>query len=140
LDYFVGAQSGGVVTYEPTSTGQAFYKSQVPIMRGKRSRVVNSKRTTLSQGVRSKIEKDNCSSLGTNLSGWNSNEFNDPNGTGKRLVRGFFGHTRFATSSIAPVWMVHILINGVLGRTSPSFRFKVRLHPILHARSKKSSL
>jgi extradiol dioxygenase family protein len=50
LDYFLGAQSGGVVTYEPTSTGQAFSKSQVPIMRGKRSRVVNSKQTTLSQG------------------------------------------------------------------------------------------
>lgn len=107
MDSFVGAQSGGVVTYEPTSTGHAFYKSQVPIMCGKRSRVVNSKRTTLSQGVRSKIEKDNCSSLGRNLSGWNSNEFNDPNGTGKRLVRGFFGHTRFATSSIASMDGTH---------------------------------
>lgn len=103
----LGAQSGGVVTYEPAKTGQAFHESQVPIMRGKRSRVVNGKRTILSQGVRRKIEKDNCSSLGTNLSGWNLDEFNDPNGTGKRLVRGFFGHTRFATSSIASMDGTH---------------------------------
>jgi len=76
-------------------------------MRGKRSQVVNGKRTTLSQGIRRKIEKDNCSSLGTNLSGWNLDEFNDPNGTGKRLVQGFFGHTRFATSSIASMDGMH---------------------------------
>jgi hypothetical protein len=68
-------------------------------MRGKRSRVVN--RTDLSKGVRSKLERDNCSIIGNKLVGWNADEFNDPNSTGKRLVRGFFGHTRFATSSKA---------------------------------------
>jgi hypothetical protein len=76
-------------------------------MRGKRSRVVNAKRTVLSKGVRSKLEKDNCSMIDKKLVGWNADEFNDPNATGKRLVRGFFGHTRFATSSKASMDGTH---------------------------------
>ena len=105
-----GAQSGGVVTFEPALSGPAFHNSdcqQAPIMRGKRSRVVNAKRTVLSKGVRSKLEKDNCSMIDKKLVGWNADEFNDPHATGKRLVRGFFGHTRFATSSKASMDGTH---------------------------------
>ena len=97
----IGAQSGGVVTFEPAKSGLVTdSSSQTPIIRGIRSRVVNAKRTVLSKGVRSKIEKDNCSRLGNNLKGWNDKAFN-PNSTGNRLVRAFFGHTRFATTSKA---------------------------------------
>lgn len=67
---------------------------------------MNAKRTVLSKGVRSKIEKDNCSRIGNNLSGWNGKAFN-PNTSGKHLVRGFFGHTRFATSSKATMDGTH---------------------------------
>ena len=96
-----GAQSGGVVTFEPEQSELVSdSKTQAPIIRGKRSRVVNAKRTVLSQGVRRKIEKDNCSFFGNNLSGWNDKAFN-PNESGKKITRGFFGHTRFATSSKA---------------------------------------
>ena len=97
----LGAQSGGVVTFEPEKSGLVTdSNTQAPIIRGVRSRVVNAKRTVLSKGVRSKIEKDNCSMFGNNLKGWSDKTFN-PNSLGKRLVRGFFGHTRFATSSKA---------------------------------------
>ena len=102
-----GAQSGGVVTFEPAKSGLTTdVNTQAPIIRGVRSRVVNAKRTVLSKGVRAKIEKDNCSMFGNNLSGWNDAAFN-PNSTGKRLVRGFFGHTRFATSSKASMDGTH---------------------------------
>ena len=119
----VGAQSGGVVTFEPTTysnsskqhhhdssnaTTQANnnnnkYSPPPPLLRGIRSRVVNAKRTDLSKRIRHKIERDNCTPMG-NLRGWNKDEFNNNtknNGGGGRLVRGFFGHTRFATSSKA---------------------------------------
>jgi hypothetical protein len=79
---------------------------QATTLRGVRSRVVNAKRTVLSKGVRRKIEKDNCSLVGNNLTGWNDRAFN-PNDTGRRLVRGFFGHTRFATSSKASMDGTH---------------------------------
>ena len=102
-----GAQSGGVVTFEPAKSGLTTDSaSQAPLIRGIRSRVVNAKRTVLSKGVRSKIEKDNCSRIGNNLTGWNDKAFN-PNPSGKRLVRGFFGHTRFATSSKASMDGTH---------------------------------
>ena len=102
-----GAQSGGVVTFEPAKNGLAIdSSSQAPIIRGIRSRVVNAKRTVLSKGVRSMIEKDNCSRIGNNLSGWSDRAFN-PNPSGRRLVRGFFGHTRFATSSKASMDGTH---------------------------------
>ena len=110
IPQLAGAQSGGVVTFEPALSGPAFYNSdcQAPIMRGKRSRVVNAKRTVLSKGVRSKLVRDNRSIFGNNkLTGWNADEFNDPKATGKRLVRGFFGHTRFATSSKASMDGTH---------------------------------
>lgn len=94
-----GAQSGGVVTFEP-STSSSSSASQSPVLRGIRSRVVNAKRTDLSKGVRAKIETDNASVLSNKLRGWNGDPFNCDNDKG-RLVRGFFGHTRFATSSKA---------------------------------------
>ncbi len=108
-----GAQSGGVVTFEPSSSG-AEGKDANPGIRGVRSRVVNAKRTVLSEGVRKKIEKDNCGLMGgKKLKGWNDVEFNATQGdssssvAAKRLVRGFFGHTRFATSSKASMDGTH---------------------------------
>eukprot|EP00581_Thalassiosira_minuscula_P013408 CAMPEP_0183716566 /NCGR_PEP_ID=MMETSP0737-20130205/10436_1 /TAXON_ID=385413 /ORGANISM="Thalassiosira miniscula, Strain CCMP1093" /LENGTH=1583 /DNA_ID=CAMNT_0025945857 /DNA_START=119 /DNA_END=4870 /DNA_ORIENTATION=+ len=106
-----GAQSGGVVTFEPDHYTYAKHNKQQssspivpPALHGIRSRVVNAKRTDLSKGVRRKVVKDNCTSAlgggGGNLRGWNKSEYNINNGAGK-LVRGFFGHTRFATSSKA---------------------------------------
>ena len=75
---------------------------------------MNAKRTVLSKGVRTKIEQDNCGMLGgKRLKGWNDEEFNDSGESGggsdvqKRLVRGFFGHTRFATSSKASLDGTH---------------------------------
>ena len=62
-----GAQSGGVVTFEPTTGGGGGggkeHQNCNPIIRGVRSRVVNAKRTVLSKGVRRKIERDNCRGL-----------------------------------------------------------------------------
>ncbi len=113
-----GAQSGGVVTFEPSNSGVKVgggggYGSN-PVIRGVRSRVVNAKRTVLSQGVRKKIEGDNCGMIGSKkLKGWNDVEFNATGNSGsssdvaKRLVRGFFGHTRFATSSKASLDGTH---------------------------------
>ncbi len=80
-----------------------------------RSRVVNAKRTVLSEGVRKKIEKDYCGLMsGGKLKGWDDVEFNATQGdsssssvAAKRLVRGFFGHTRFATSSKASMDGTH---------------------------------
>ena len=109
-----GAQSGGVVTFEPTSSGRGGGKDANPVIRGVRSRVVNAKRTVLSEGVRKKIEKDNCGLMGGGkLKGWNDVEFNATQSessssvAAKRLVRGFFGHTRFATSSKASMDGTH---------------------------------
>ena len=112
-----GAQSGGVVTFEPTkytfttsnkrhthhhasSSSTSTEAILPPLLKGVRSRVVNAKRTDLSKRIRQKIEQDNCSSLTGNLHGWNKAEYTLNEGAGK-LVRGFFGHTRFATSSKA---------------------------------------
>jgi hypothetical protein len=83
-----GAQSGGVVTFVPLEKGKG---DSAPILKGIRSRVVNSKRTDLSKLVRHKIEKDACSSVTGKLVGSSSNTH--------YYARGFFGHTRFATSS-----------------------------------------
>lgn len=100
-----GAQSGGVVTYEPVSPSAM--NGQTPQIRAVRSRVVNGKRTVLSKGVRHRIEKDNCNRYGKkNLRGWNEPSFS-PNSAGRRLVRGFFGHTRFATTSKATMDGTH---------------------------------
>ena len=101
-----GAQSGGVVTFEPTkySTNNQEQTSTSPLhpptLKGIRSRVVNAKRTDLSKIIKQKLIKDNCSPLNGNLRGYNKAEYTVNDGGGK-LVRGFFGHTRFATSSKA---------------------------------------
>ena len=68
-----GAQTGGVVTF--MEDGKS--------MKGCRSLVVNTKRGDLSQKIRKKLEKD--------MRGKHSQ------------IQGFFGHTRFATSSVATI-------------------------------------
>jgi hypothetical protein len=68
-----GAQSGGVVTFQPTGSSGS--------MQGIRSRVVNKKRTDLSKEVRKKIVRDVSLQKGS--------------------IPFFSGHTRFATSSKA---------------------------------------
>ncbi|KAL7540954.1 hypothetical protein ACHAXR_010517, partial [Thalassiosira sp. AJA248-18] len=97
-----GAQSGGVVTFEPTkySVGKSASATAPPSFRGVRSRVVNAKRTDLSKGIRRKVAKDNTENMSGNLRGYNSSIYNTNREAG-RLVKGFFGHTRFATSSIS---------------------------------------
>lgn len=72
----------------------------LPKLKGLRSRVVNAKRTDLSKGVRRKIEKDNFGFFTKSLRGSSSKDYNGTLEEG-RLVRAFFGHTRFATSSKA---------------------------------------
>ena len=89
-----GAQSGGVVTFEPAHPSPS--QQSPPSLRGVRSRVVNAKRTTLSRRLISRIEKDNCDLLRGRIVSKGCYIDND-----RRLVRGFFGHTRFATSSVA---------------------------------------
>lgn len=71
-----GAQSGGVVSWQQTKKGN---------MTAIRSRVVNGKRTDLSEGLRRKLNRDVCQ-LGGKL---------------EPTIRTFLGHTRFATSSKA---------------------------------------
>jgi len=90
-----GAQSGGVVTFEPDcySKKHPSSSSTPPPLHGVRSRVVNAKRSDLSKRVRDKVVKDNTERLTGNLRGYNKSEYNINNGGGK-LVRGFFGHTR----------------------------------------------
>lgn len=72
-----GAQTGGVVCWAEGATGDGE-------LCGIRSRVVNGKRTDLSEGVCKKVYKDAFS-----------------RGRIKKGIQGFFGHTRFATSSKA---------------------------------------
>ncbi len=107
-----GAQSGGVVTFEPSNYGNMDNNDGGrPKLRAIRSRVVNKKRGTLSEAIRYKVESDNRSNALTNkLRGWNSSEFvgsdnNNSNSNSssnkRRLIRAFYGHTRFATSSKA---------------------------------------
>jgi len=90
-----GAQSGGVVTFEPDHYSNKKHPSSStpPPLHGVRSRVVNAKRSDLSKRVRDKVVKDNTERLTGNLRGYNKSEYNINNGGGK-LVRGFFGHTR----------------------------------------------
>jgi hypothetical protein len=76
-----GAQTGGVVTWAKQGQGE---------LSGIRSRVVNGKRTDLSHGVVSKVYKDAFT-----------------RGKVKAGIRGFFGHTRFATSSKATLEGCH---------------------------------
>ena len=76
-----GAQSGGVITYVPNSSGS---------LKGIRSRVVNRKRTDLSVEVRRKVQRDVFGGSVTK-----QNRFP------KDHVVAMSGHTRFATSSKA---------------------------------------
>jgi hypothetical protein len=71
-----GAQSGGVVCWTKGTNADGY--------RGIRSRVVNAKRTDLSRRIYKKVLTDAFSK-----------------GRLKSGIRGFFGHTRFATSSKA---------------------------------------
>ena len=91
-----------MVTFEPEkySRGGSPSATTPPPLRGVRSRVVNGKRTDLSKGVRRKVAHDNTARVTGNLRGHDRPEYNTNKGGG-RLVRGFFGHTRFATSSKA---------------------------------------
>lgn len=107
-----GAQSGGVVTFEPTSYSSSSLSkssestsSAANSLRGVRSRTVNAKRTDLSHRILQKLKRINCTS-GGNLRGWDRVEYNHDNDD-TRLVRGFFGHTRFATSSKASMDGTH---------------------------------
>ena len=84
-----GAQSGGVVTFEPDHYSKT-HSSTPPPLHGVRSRVVNAKRSDLSKRVRHKVVKDNTERLTGNIRGYNKSEYNINNGGGK-LVRGFFG-------------------------------------------------
>lgn len=81
-----GAQCGGVLTYEEKASSS---RGDMPQMNGRRSRVVNGKRTDLSKGIRRKVEKDACNPITGKLHRYNDTSF----------VKGFFGHTRFATTS-----------------------------------------
>jgi hypothetical protein len=77
-----GAQSGGVVTYA-SGGGGGGGRGGNPQLRGIRSRVVNGKRTDLSELVRQKVER--------NDGAWRPTGF----------TRAYSGHTRFATTSKA---------------------------------------
>ena len=70
-----GAQAGGVITWAENDLGNVY---------GIRSRVVNCKRTDLSRKVRDKVVEDTFA-----------------HGKIKKGIQGFYGHTRFATSSKA---------------------------------------
>ena len=113
-----GAQSGGVVTFEPERYSRNDKPTSVPPpLRGVRSRVVNAKRTDLSKGVRRKVVKDNCERISGNLRGWDKSEYNINLGGG-RLVRGFFGHTVSTSDEILllpkalqcthPLYLLHL--------------------------------
>ena len=82
-----GAQSGGVVTFEPDRPGgdgprQRDPPPSPPPLRGVRSRVVNAKRTDLSRRVRRRVAKDNCGGLTGNLRGWNESAYTLNDGGG----------------------------------------------------------
>jgi hypothetical protein len=79
-----GAQSGGVVTYASGSGGSSNKGDAPPQLRGIRTRVVNGKRTDLSELVRKKCEAHDGASRPS-----------------KDFVRAYSGHTRFATTSKA---------------------------------------
>lgn len=82
-----GAQAGGVVTFEPQPGGH---------MKAIRSRVVNRKRTDLSEGIIKKVKADNKKNFATSAS----------TSTAPTAMT-FAGHTRFATSSIADFGGTH---------------------------------
>jgi hypothetical protein len=79
----------------------------------------------LSHRIVAKIKKDNCTIQG-NLRGYNTKEYNANSG---RLIRAFFGHTRFATSSKASFEGTH-----------PHLWSKRRNYRIYDANSNQSTL
>eukprot|EP00531_Pseudo-nitzschia_arenysensis_P016726 CAMPEP_0116156094 /NCGR_PEP_ID=MMETSP0329-20121206/22651_1 /TAXON_ID=697910 /ORGANISM="Pseudo-nitzschia arenysensis, Strain B593" /LENGTH=1586 /DNA_ID=CAMNT_0003653159 /DNA_START=153 /DNA_END=4916 /DNA_ORIENTATION=- len=89
-----GAQSGGVVFYEPTNKKGNDYDDAVIHAKAVRSRVVNKKRTDLSKLVRSKVQKD----LRRNAVYQDAEDF---------VPRFLAGHTRFATSSLSTLDGTH---------------------------------
>ena len=84
-----GAQSGGVITFRPTTAGSNKSK---PTLKGIRSRVVNQKRTDLSVEVRKIIKRE---------------VFRNSKMFPKDFVPVLSGHTRFATSSKATLEGTH---------------------------------
>ncbi|CAB9524779.1 expressed unknown protein [Seminavis robusta] len=85
-----GAQAGGVVTFEqPASNPNA--------TRAIRSRVVNRKRTDLSEGIIAKVKRDY--KINNRPYFWQSSS--KQNNNTADMVKLFAGHTRFATSSIS---------------------------------------
>ena len=91
-----------MVTFEPMHycslipSSKSSSSTSPSSLRGIRSRTINAKRSDLSQRIIAKIKKDNCTLHG-NLRGYNKPEY----AKSGQLVRAFFGHTRFATSSKA---------------------------------------
>lgn len=83
------ANTGGVVSFISRSS---HHPDQIM---GLRSRVLNSKRTDLSKGIRAKIEAD---ALRIKISSKIGGPCEPKAGT---LVKTYVGHTRFATSSLA---------------------------------------
>ena len=86
-----GAQSGGVVTFDASGRNDEVNDKAVALT-GKRSRVVNMKRTDLSKLVRAKAERE---SGGAKMARQTS------------LTRVMVGHTRFATTSKATLDGTH---------------------------------
>lgn len=84
-----GAQSGGVITFRPSSSSSTQGR---PILKGIRSRVVNQKRTDLSVEVRKIIKRE---------------VFRRGKMFPKDFVPVLSGHTRFATSSKATLEGTH---------------------------------
>ena len=89
-----GAQSGGVVFYQPIEKKEKTDNDTAICAKAVRSRVVNKKRTDLGKLVRSKLEKD----LRKNVV---------HQGTGSFIPRMLVGHTRFATSSLSTLDGTH---------------------------------
>jgi hypothetical protein len=92
-----GAQTGGVITWTSSSRRAASTKDITPI----RVRVVNGKRTDLSEQLRKDLNKKICSSKRINPS-----------------IRCLMGHTRFATSSKATMNGTHPHIWSPAGKCS----------------------
>jgi hypothetical protein len=88
-----GAQSGGVITFRPSTTSGTSNKNNArPKLKGIRSRVVNQKRTDLSVEVRKIVRRE---------------IFQSSRAFPKDFIPVLSGHTRFATSSKATLEGTH---------------------------------
>lgn len=112
-----GAQSGGVVVYHPTSSTSSSYGPNNNIRRKAiRSRVVNKKRTDLSELLRRRLQRDMPYSK-SSMVGCNQQDVGTANGVGTTPTATpantqtdatmFIGHTRFATSSLSTLEGTH---------------------------------